>query len=212
MMACVNYVKQQIGRARFLQCGPEAGHQVVRQFSDEADSVGDPGPLPLTQIHFSGQRIEGGEQAVFHHDFVLAREPSQDARLAGVGVADQRDTQHGIAPRPEVLPVFLDTLELGFESLNLAADDPAVGFQLGFAGSAQPDATADAGQVGPHPGKSGQEVLQLRQLDLQFGLVTSSAGAEDVENDFGPVHDPDLELPLQVGSLYRRELFIEDDQ
>src|SRR5215216_3658190 len=42
--------------------------------------------------------------------------------------------------------------------------------------------------------------------------MAAGAGGEDVEDDFGPVHDPDLELALQVGSLHRRQLFIEDDE
>jgi hypothetical protein len=96
--------------------------------------------------------------------------------------------------------------------LNLAANDSTVGFQLGFAGTAKADTAADTGQVGPHPGEPGKQVLQLRQLDLELGLVASRASGEDVENHFRPVHDPDLELTLEVGTLNRRQLFVEDYQ
>ena len=83
------------------------------------------------------------------------------------------------------------------------ADDPAVGLELGLARTAQTDAAADTRQVGPHPGEPRQQVLELRQLDLQLRLVAARAGGEDVEDDLGPVHHPDLERPLEVGALRR---------
>jgi hypothetical protein len=42
--------------------------------------------------------------------------------------------------------------------------------------------------------------------------VTSRTGGEDVEDDLGSVHHPDLELAFEVGALNRRELFIEDHE
>ena len=62
-----------------------------------------------------------------------AGERPQDAGLAGVGVADQRHAQHRIAAGAEILPVPLHVLQLGLEALDLLPDDPAVGFELGFA-------------------------------------------------------------------------------
>ena len=108
--------------------------------------------------------------------------------------------------------MLLHVLQLGLERLNLPPDDPAVGLELGFARAPETDTAADTGQVGPHPGQPGQQVLQLRQLDLQLGLVTAGPGGEDVEDDLRPVHDPDLELALEVGALDRGELLVEDDE
>ena len=106
----------------------------------------------------------------------------------------------------------LDVLELGLEPLDPAADDPAVGLQLGLARAPEADAAADTREVGPHPGQPGQQVFQLRQLHLQLGLVAPGPGGEDVEDDLGPVHHPHLELALEVGALHRAQLFVEDDQ
>ena len=108
--------------------------------------------------------------------------------------------------------MLLDVFQLGLEALDLLPDDAAVGFQLGFARAPQADAAPDSRKVGPHAREPGQQVLQLRQLDLQLGLVAARPGREDVEDDFRPVHDPHLELALEVGALHRRELLVEDDQ
>ena len=106
----------------------------------------------------------------------------------------------------------LDALELGLESLDALADDPAVGLELRLARAAKTDAAADAREVGPHPGEPGQHVLQLGQLDLELGFVAPGPGGEDVEDDLGPVHHPHLELALQVGPLHRTQLLVEDHQ
>ena len=106
----------------------------------------------------------------------------------------------------------LDALELGLEPLDPLPDDPAVGLELGLARSPEADAAADTGKVGPHPGEARQQVLELRQLDLELGLVAAGPGGEDVEDDLGPVHHPHLELALEVGALHRAQLFVEDDQ
>ena len=176
------------------------------------DRVGHPRALPLAELHFARQRVERGEEPVLDHDLVLAGERAQHARLAGVGVADERDAQHRIAAGAEVLAMALDALELGLEPLDALPDDPAVGLELGFARAPETDAAADAREVGPHPGEPRQHVLELRQLDLQLGLVAPRPGGEDVEDDLGPVHDAHLELALEVGALHRAQLLVEDDQ
>jgi hypothetical protein len=58
--------------------------------------------------------------------------------------------------------------------------------------------------VGPHPGEPGKEILELRQLDLELGLMAAGPGRKDVQNDFGPIHNPDVELALEIGPLDRR--------
>ena len=146
--------------ARLLQRRAEAGHQVVRQLADETDGVGHPGALALAELDFARQGVERGEQPVLDHDLVLARERPQNARLAGVGVADERDAQHRIAAGPQILAVPLDALELRLEPLDALPDDPAVGLELGLARAPEADAAADAREVGPHPREPGQQVLR----------------------------------------------------
>src|SRR6185437_10193641 len=145
-------------------------------------------------------------QPVLDQDVVLSREGPEHARLAGVGVSDQRHAQHRIAPRAHVLPVPLDVFELELESLDPAPNDPAVGLELGLTRTPETDAAPDTRKVGPHAGQPRQEVLELGQLDLEPCLPAPSPGRKDVEDDLGPVHHPDLELALEIRSLYRREL------
>ena len=67
---------------------------------------------------------------------------------------------------PQLCPVMLD----------LAANDPAVGFQLGFPGTPEPDTAPDSGEVGPPPGQPREQVFELGQLDLQLGLGGARPG------------------------------------
>src|SRR5712664_1224721 len=103
-----------------------------------------------------------------------------------------------------------DVLEPLLERRDLAADHAAVGFELGFARSPQTDAAADTREVGPHPREARQQILELRQLDLQLRLVAARARREDVENDLGAVHDAHAETLFELHALYWAEIFIEE--
>jgi hypothetical protein len=85
-------------------------------------------------------------------------------------------------------PVPLHALQLFPECGDAAPDHAPVGLQLGLPGPAQSDATANTRQVDPHSGQAGQQVLELRQLDLELGLLAARARGEDVEDDLGAVH------------------------
>ena len=50
--------------------------------------------------------------------------------------------------------------------LDAVRDAAAVGFELGFAGPARPDAPTQPGHLDAMPGQAGQQVVQLRQFDL----------------------------------------------
>src|SRR2546426_5587367 len=128
----------------------------------------------------------------------MARESLEKARLAGVGVAHERCRGQVATPPPALALVGAmlgDVLEPLFERRDLAADDAAVGFELGFAGSPEPDAAADTGEVGPHAREARPQVLELRPLDLEPRFVTARARRADVENDFGAVPDAPAETP-----------------
>ena len=211
-VARVHHVQQQIRAPHLFQGGAEAGDQVVRQLADEAHGVRHPRPAPLAQVHLAGEGVESGEEPVLDEDVVLAGEHAQHARLAGVGVPHERHREQRGAVGPQHLAVLLPLLQLVPEQLDLAPDHPAVGLELGFAGAPEPDAAADTGQVGPHPRQPRQQVGQLGQLHLQLGLVGAGPGGEDVEDQLGPVHDPALELLLEVGALVGGELLVEDHE
>ena len=101
-------------------------------------------------------------------------------------------------------------------------DAPPVGLQLGLTGTththAAAGAAAPAGTTGL-PGQrltptaqSGQQVLQLGQLDLRLTFLALGVLGEDVEDQRGAVDDLDLGALLQVAQLRRGQLTVTDDR
>jgi hypothetical protein len=66
--------------------------------------------------------------------------------------------------------------------------------------------------MGPHALQPRAHVLELCELDLESRLGGSSPQREDVENQLGPVHDPNADPLLQSGALGRRKIFVEYDE
>ncbi len=60
--------------------------------------------------------------------------------------------------------------------------------------------------------QAGEEVLELSQLHLKLRFPASGPGGKDVENQLRAIQDPDPEEILQVLSLGRGELLVEDHQ
>jgi hypothetical protein len=60
---------------------------------------------------------------------------------------------------------------------------------LGFSVTSHADAAFLAGQVAPEPGQARQEVLQLRQLDLQLALLGLGALGEDIQDQGGAIQN-----------------------
>ena len=106
----------------------------------------------------------------------------------------------------------LDLGELGLQILDPVRHQPAVFFELLFAGPAHADAALVTRQVGPHPLEPGHRVFELGQLDLEVGLVRPGMGGEDVEDDLGAVDHLDAELLLEVPRLRRAQVVVEDDE
>ena len=98
----------------------------------------------------------------------------------------------------------LDMAEAFFEIANLEADEPAVFFELGFAGAAQADAAFVARQVGPHLPEPRQRVFELGQLDLEPGLGRAGPGREDVEDELAAIEHLDAGGFFQVAHLAGR--------
>ena len=131
--------------------------------------------------------------------------------LAGVGVADQRDRRHVAAAGDLALLPRLDLGQLRLELLDPVPDQPAVFLELLFARAAHPDAALVPRQVGPHPLEPGHRVFELRQLDLEVGLVRSRVRREDVEDHLGAIDHLDPELLLEVARLGGAQVVVEDD-
>src|SRR5712671_8159943 len=111
---------------------------MMRQLANEPDGIGEPEAIALADVHFAGEGVERGKEAVFDED-IISREGLQETRLARVGVADERGAR-AVAPTLSLIGAVIgDVVEALLEEPDLAADGAAVGLELRFAGAAQPD-------------------------------------------------------------------------
>ncbi len=86
---------------------------------------------------------------------------------------------------------------------------PAVGFELGFAGPAQPDAALLTLEMGPAAHQTRGQMLELGQLDLQLALVRARATGEDIQNQPGAIEHARIHALFEVAFLARRQIVVE---
>ena len=189
----VDDVHQDVGGGQLFERGAEGGDELRGQLLDEADGVGEEDGAAFGQLDAPGERVEGGEELVLGED-VGAGEGAHEGALAGVGVADERHDRHSGARPPAAVEGALaaDGLDLALEAGDAVADEASVGLELRLAGAAGADGAFEPLQVAPLAGESRQEVLVLRQLDLEAAFAGLGASGEDVEDEGGAVEDLDL--------------------
>ena len=115
-------------------------------------------------------------------------------------------------PPPVQLALATHALDLALEAADARADQPAVRLELRLAGAARPDRALEALEVLPLAAQARQQVLVLRQLDLQRRLAAVGPAREDVEDERAAVQHLDLERGLEPQLLGRRELLVEDHE
>ena len=199
-------MQQQVGFARFAQGRTECGDQFVRQVADEADGVGQH-HAAAGQLDAAHGRVQRGEQLVGGVG-IGAGQGIEQRRLAGIGVADQRHPRqlaaHARASHLGVLD--FDFLQALLQHVDALLQQAAVGFELGFAGTAQADGTtALALQVGPAAHQARGHVLELRQFDLQLAFGAARALREDVQDQAGAIDHATFQRALEVALLHRAE-------
>jgi hypothetical protein len=64
--------------------------------------------------------------------------------------------------------------------------------------------------VAPETRQAGQQMLQLRQFNLQLAFASASPLSENVQDQRGPIQHLAVENFLQVAALSRRKLIVED--
>ncbi len=143
----------------------------------------------------------------------IAGERVEERRLAGVGVADERDRRHGtlLTPLAQLRAAAANDVDLLRQHADALPNAPAIGLELGLAGASRPDAAAQPRQRLARSDEPRQEILQLRELDLQLPFPRARAAREDVEDELRAVDDLAAERLLEIAQLRRAQLVVEDD-
>ena len=108
---------------------------------------------------------------------------------------------------PAAAPDLGDIL---FEHADAVPNAAAIGFELRFARAPRADAAAEPRHLHAEAGQPRQQVLQLRQLDLQPAFARLRAPGEDVENDFGAIDHAPAQNLFEVARLRGREHVVEN--
>ena len=130
----VDDVQDQVGEDGLLERRLERLDQLVGQLLDEADGVGQQ-EVAAGELEGAGGRVEGVEEPVPHPDLGPGQRVEQ-GRLAGVGVAGERDArQRGALPAgPHHAAVALQPREAAAQRGDPVARQAAVGLDLRLAG------------------------------------------------------------------------------
>ena len=205
-------MEQQVGLERLLQRRSERVDELMRQLADEADGVGQQ-VSPPGDLERARGRVERVEEPVANADLGPGERVEQ-RRLAGVGVAGERDgRQRGaVALAAHHLARAVLLVEPALERGDSVARQPAVGLDLALARAPGADSGAEALQVGPQPAHPREVVLELRQLDLQHALGAVRVVGEDVEDDRRAVDHRHADGLLEIALLARQQLVVARDE
>ena len=167
------------------------------------------------------RRVEGREQGVLD-EHPGARDAVEQARLARVRVPRDRDRRHGIALAIGALGLAggLHADDLPAQPRHARVDATPVELDLRLTGTARAHAGACAADLATGlarhrltpAAQAGQQVLELRELDLRLALTALGVLAEDVEDDRRAVDDLDLDRVFERTPLARGELGVGDDR
>ena len=168
---------------------------------------------PIGKIDAPHQRIERDKQRVRRFGIRL-RQPVEQRRLAGIGVADKRHRRHIdlVTPLAQLRSAPPHDVDLVLQRFHAHANAPAIRFELGFAGTPRADAAAEPRQRLARSDEARQKVLQLGELDLQLAFSRAGAPREDVQDQLRAIDHLAIEPLVELAQLRRRQLVVEDHQ
>ena len=204
-------MRQQLRAARLLERGGERVDELVGKLADEADRVGQQ-VRPPAQAQRARGRVERVEKAVAHAD-LGAGQRVQQRRLAGVGVADERDRRQRRALALGALhrARALDVLQAAAQHGDAVARQASIGLDLRLPRPPRADPAAEALEVRPQPAHAREVVLELGELDLELALGAAGVRGEDVEDHRRAVDHRQAQRLLEVSLLARRQLVVAGD-
>ena len=96
--------------------------------------------------------------------------------------------------------------------MNAVPHLAAVDLQLGLTGPAPPDSAGQPGKAAVSGREPGQQVFHLGQLDLEFSFPAVGPLGKDVQDQLGPVNDPELGEVGDGAHLAGIQLLVEDQK
>lgn len=106
-----------------------------------------------------------------------------------------------------------DLFELAPQLRHAVADHPPVGFDLGFAGTAEEaEAAALPFEVGPAAHEASSLIIEMGEFDLEAPFGGRRAFAEDFEDQARAVDDLGLDRLFQIALLDRGQRGIDDQE
>ena len=203
LMRNIYNMQKYIRLPHFIQSALKALNQVMRKFADETDGIGEENVLVGGQAQAPRRWIERGEQYIFGQRRRTGERVEQ-SRFACVGVTDNRGERPLAALAPGALRRSLAAhgFEFALDARDAVLHAAAVRFQLRFTFTAAHSNPAFlARQVAPESCQPREQMLQLREFDLQFAFLRPRALGEDVEDQGGAIEDFALETFFQVAAL-----------
>jgi hypothetical protein len=124
----------------------------VGQPTDEADRIGDQHPAAVGQGEPTQGRIQGREELIGLENARLGQ-AIEERRLAGVGVADEREhRQLGLVACLAALGALdLDAVQAPIEDRHALGEETPIGLELGLARAAQTDTALLSLEMRPAP-------------------------------------------------------------
>ena len=209
----VHNVQQQIGIRQLLERGLERRYEMMRQLADEAYGIGQKDFLRVRNALFARSRVECIEQTVVRLD-ARTGQGVQQRGLARVRVADNSNQwQLGLFALAALHRAHLPhLLQITAQLVDAAADVTAVALQLALTGSARADAAAETAHRLAHTRQTRQNILVLRQFDLQLAFAGARTLRENIEDERRAVEYRAAGQLLQIAHLRRRQFIVEQDQ
>ena len=87
----------------------------------------------------------------------------------------------------------------------------AVGFQLRFTVTAHADAALLARQVTPEPRQAGEQMLKLREFDLQLAFFRACTLRKNIKNERCAIENLAIENTLEIAALRGGKFVVEND-
>ena len=142
-MGNVADVEQRVGFDHVFKRGAECRDEHRRKIGDEAHRIGEDDLLAMRKVDRPRCRIERGEQHVLR-EHVGGRQPIEERRFSGVGVADERHDRIGHPPAARAVQRARldDRLELALDTRHPLLDQAAIRFDLRFTRPAKEPETA----------------------------------------------------------------------